>query len=230
MGVLASFVHATKRDVLISWLGGEPFLWPELQSLTVEARSFNLHVSTTTNGTMLGSKSLRSHILENYAELTVSIDGIGDTHNELREWKGGFDKLRTNITKLHEEKIEINSSTILRSNIVLMRDNIDQFIPLCHEIADWGISVITFNQLGGRDRPEFYPAHRLTASNVAFLEDILPDLKANLLKRGVTLLGSKAYMARFVSSAMGKKMPIVNCSVQFYRWDIRHQRRFLANV
>jgi len=212
MKVLAEFSSATKRDVLISWLGGEPFLWSELYALTSEARSLGLHISTTTNGTMLGSQNLRRHIIENYDELTISIDGIGDLHNDLRQWEGGFDKLHTNIAKLRDEKIAAKSSLVLRANIVLMRDNIDQLIPLCHEIADWGISVITFNQLGGRDRPEFYPDHRLSKMNVVWLEEMLPNLKHALSQKNVTLLGSKAYMARFIASANGQKMPIENCS------------------
>ena len=39
-------------------------------------RTLGLRVSTTTNGTPLGSAVVRDHILEHYSELTVSVEKL----------------------------------------------------------------------------------------------------------------------------------------------------------
>src|SRR5262245_7048223 len=70
-GRLAEHQQATGDTVLVSWLGGEPLLWPPLTNLTVHCTErLGLRVSTTTNGTTLASPDVRRHLLEHYSELT----------------------------------------------------------------------------------------------------------------------------------------------------------------
>src|SRR5262249_33471527 len=85
--LLAEYQCRTGDRVLVSWLGGEPLLWPPLTELSrIFTEDYRLRISTTTNGTCLGSRSMRAHLLEHYSELTISIDGIGSLHDELRGW------------------------------------------------------------------------------------------------------------------------------------------------
>src|SRR5215467_6730555 len=61
--VLANYQQITGDSVLVSWIGGEPFLYPELPSLTEAFTDrFGLRISATTNGTTLGSDAVRQHI------------------------------------------------------------------------------------------------------------------------------------------------------------------------
>src|SRR5205823_4127489 len=112
--------------------------------------------STTTNGTGLGSAKLRRHLLDCYAELTVSVDAVGPVHDRLRGWAGGYASLERNVLQLAKEKQARRGGPLLRANVLLMRETIPGFEDLCFKLADWGIEEITFNQLGGNDRPEFY--------------------------------------------------------------------------
>ena len=89
--VLAEYQRETGDPVLVSWIGGEPFLFSPLKSLAVLfTTGLGLRVSATTNGTTLNNASVRDHVLAHYAELTVSVDGIGSVHDELRGWPGGY--------------------------------------------------------------------------------------------------------------------------------------------
>ena len=117
--------------------------------------------------------------------MTVSVDGLRDFHDAVRGWRGGWEKLRAGVRALVAARAHAGAPLKLRANVVLMRDNLAQFAALCDALAGWGIDEITFNQLGGRDRPEFFPAHRLTAADVAALRDALPALRASLAARGV---------------------------------------------
>jgi AdoMet-dependent heme synthase len=210
--VLAEHQRATGQSVLVSWIGGEPLLWRPLGELTTEfTRTFGLAVSTTTNGTTLGAPEVRRHLLEHYAELTVSVDGIGAVHDRLRGWPGGFASLRRNVSALASEKRMAGGGPRLRANVVLMRDTVAGFERLCGELADWGIEEITFNQLGGNDRPEFFPAHRFLPEQVDGLAAELPGLRARLAAAGVQLDGGDGYLRRIHASARGKKLPVDDC-------------------
>lgn len=210
--ILANYQQTTGDSVLVSWLGGEPLLWPPLSDLTREFHSeFGLRVSTTTNGTRLNSPELRAHLLEYYSELTISIDGIGSVHDELRGWPGGFARLEHDVTLLANEKRIAGHGPILRANILLMRHTLPGFEQLCIRLANWGIEEITFNQLGGNDRPEFYPAHRLLSAQSDWLVDQLPRLRNGLAAIGARLNGSKNYATRIQATTYGRRLPIQDC-------------------
>ncbi len=210
--VLSDYQTSCNNPVLVSWLGGEPFLFKPLESLTLSAQAKGLRVSATTNGTTLGNARVRRHIVENYQELTVSIDGFPAIHDALRGWPDGFNKLRKYVSALSEESKTNADPLKIRVNVVLMRNNINDFPRLCLELATWGVSEITFNQLGGRDRPEFYPANRLHLEDVDILEQYLSGLRTELASQGVALIGGDAYLNRIRDSARNIRRPIVDCS------------------
>lgn len=208
---LAEYQRATGDRVLVSWLGGEPLLWKPLEHLTtVFVRDFGLRVSVTTNGTALASEAVRAHVLDRYAELTVSVDALGAAHDRLRGWRGGFAQLRRVIPLLAMGRSSV-ATPRLRANVVLMRDNVHEFAPLCLELATWGLDEITFNQLGGNDRPEFWAEHHLRPADVESLAEMVPPLRARLATLGVTLRGGDRYLDRMRSSAAGRRLPVHDC-------------------
>lgn len=208
--LLGDYQRQTNDPVLLSWLGGEPTLWPPLYDLAPEIKRLGIAQSTTTNGTTLGSAKVSTLILENFTELTVSVDGFSEFHDNMRAWSGGWEQLRQSVVVLAEKRSG-NSPLKLRANVVLMRDNIAVFPDLCEELANWGVDEITFNALGGRDRPEFFPAHRLRIEDVRWLADTFPALKARMAERKVTLCGSEGYLARIHASANNEPLFIQDC-------------------
>lgn len=92
-----------------------------------------------------------------------------------------------------------------------MCGNFVEFPALCEELASWGIQEITFNQLGGRDRPEFYPENRLTLDQAKQLPVMVEAAQANLRKEGTRLAHSDAYFRRILASASNEPLPIQNC-------------------
>lgn len=94
--------------------------------------------------------------MRNYDEVTIGVDAIGKRHEDLRGWKAGFSKLEKWVSELGAEATRKSSALGVRANAVLMRNTLPEFEELCGRLADRGVSQITFNQLGGRDRPEFF--------------------------------------------------------------------------
>lgn len=210
--VLAAYQHETDDRVLVSWIGGEPLRWPSWREATVRlTQEFGLRVSATTNGTTLGGADVRDFIVANFAELTVSVDAADARHDAWRGWPGGFEALRRAVPDLARHKRERGHGPRVRVNTVLMHDNVGDFPALCDEVADWGVDEISFNQLGGRDRPEFFPAHRLRVEDIERLTEQLPDLKKRLAARGVRLVGGPGYLARMRASATDERWAVPDC-------------------
>lgn len=92
-----------------------------------------------------------------------------------------------------------------------MRNNVAALAPLCHALAQWGIEEITFNQLGGNDRPTFFPAHRLLLEQVETLTQEIPPLRAALAAQGVVLRGAADYLARIAASSRSQRLTPVDC-------------------
>lgn len=210
--LLAEYQQQTGKPVLLSWLGGEPFLWRHLFPVTEHLSAAGLCLSTTTNGSTLGNARHRQWAASHLHELTISIDGDANAHDAVRGTPGGWLKLKTAVQQLAEDCARTDSPLRLRINTVLMHQNIHQFSAQCEEWARWGIQEITFNQLGGRDRPEFYPAHRLLPTDIAYLKSMLPDLRHRLATQGVRLCGQEAYLKRITHSAQNAPYPVDDCA------------------
>jgi MoaA/NifB/PqqE/SkfB family radical SAM enzyme len=208
--LLGDYAAASSRDVLVSWLGGEPLRWPPLLDISrAFKRDFGLRLSATTNGATLNSASVRRRIVEDFDELIISVDGVGAAHDELRGAAGLFAQLRENVISLH--KLKLGRGPLLRVNTVLMRDNIRAFEDLCRVVAEWGVDELTFNALGGRDRPEFYPDHSLRPADVVWFREALPGIRERMARRGLRILGSERYLDRLVSWAHNLQSPISDC-------------------
>ncbi len=202
----AELAASLSRPVLVSWLGGEPLLWPALTQLTRDLRQrHGFAISTTTNGTTLHREDVRQHLIEHYAELTISLDGPAPLHDALRGQSGLFEQIQ------HAVKQIAGRGPRLRINTVLMRHTIAHFPALCREVARWGIDEITCNQLGGIERPEFYPANRLLPEQVTTVTTQWPALHAELASQGVRLLGGEGYLRRLAASARDEKLPVEDC-------------------
>jgi MoaA/NifB/PqqE/SkfB family radical SAM enzyme len=205
--VLAGYQQRTGRAVLLSWLGGEPLLWPALPKVSRVLRRLGLRLGVTTNGVPLAAAAVRES-LQDYDQVTVSVDGLAPFHDHVRDSPGLFERVRENVRLL---RAEIGEVPLLRVNTVLMRGNVGTFAAFCDEVAGWGFAELTFNQLGGDDRPEFYPANRLLPDQVARFTEELPVVCERVERRGLRILGSTNYLRRIAATAHGECIPVSDC-------------------
>ena len=203
--------------LLLSWLGGEPLLVPWLLPLSEDLRkladksSLELVLSLTTNGTRLSDVRVRQALLANFAEITVSIDAWRSAHEQLRGWAGGFHTLTQSMQQLFHERVISGSNMRVRINVVLMRNTIAEFPALCEALSQWPISEISFNALGGRDRPEFYAKNALSAQDLDQFANALPVLRVQLAAKNIRLVGDENYLNRLKQIANRWTMPVRDC-------------------
>jgi MoaA/NifB/PqqE/SkfB family radical SAM enzyme len=209
---LAAYQQATGDRMLVSWLGGEPLQWTPVWELARTFRAdLGLRVSVTTNGTALASPAVRARLIADFAEVTVSVDGLEPFHDAIRGWRGGWTALARGVRALADETRRAGGGPRLRANVVVMRDNVGQLEPLADALAGWGVEELTINQLGGNDRPEFHRAHRLTPADADRLAAMFPGLRARLAPRGLAVLGGPGYLRRIEASARGEHLPVDDC-------------------
>ncbi len=210
--VLAGYQQATGRKVLCVWLGGEALTWPPLEDL---ARTFHdelgLRQGITTSGVTLGSASVREHLAAAYDEVTVSVDGLAEFHDRVRQCPGLFARIRDGIRALGDLAERRRRAVLLRVNTVLMRGNIQDLEALCGEVAGWGVRELSFNALGGHERPEFYPENRLLPAQVDDLVRSLPALRQRMAARGMVIRGGPEYLHRLTASARGERIAVDDC-------------------
>jgi MoaA/NifB/PqqE/SkfB family radical SAM enzyme len=210
--ILGEFARIQGRSVSVSWLGGEPLLWSELPELSrVFKREFGISMGVTSNGLPLESTAVRKSLIEGYSQLTVSVDGMGTFHDGCRDSLGLFDHIRRYVIALRGEADVANSPLKICVNTILMRGNVEDFERLCREVVTWGVSELTFNQLGGNDRPEFYPENRLLSEQVERFANELPRIRAEMAGLGLTIHGNDRYLNRIASTSRGLSIPIDDC-------------------
>jgi MoaA/NifB/PqqE/SkfB family radical SAM enzyme len=193
----AGWAAARGREVLFSWLGGEPALWPPLIPVSRALRARGARISLTSNGRILRHLEFAAEL----DELTLSLDGPPAIHDALRgpgSAAAVLDGLRLLAAR--------SPRPLLRVNTVLMRDNVAAFDELARLVA--GADELTFNGLGGRDRPAFHAAHHLRPHDVAAFAARLPALRREL---PVAIRGGDGYLARLSASAAGAAMPVDDC-------------------
>jgi radical SAM protein with 4Fe4S-binding SPASM domain len=93
-----------------------------------------------------------------------------------------------------------------------MRQTIEHYPKLAHELARLGVDELSFNALGGRDRPEFYPEARIAPAQWQQFTARLPELRAQLRCYGAQLLGQFSYLQRIAASTQELPVSVSSCT------------------
>ena len=120
-------------EFVLPFQWGEPLLHKDFLKMVKYATSKGIRVMFTTNGTMLNDDICRK-IAESGAErITISFDGIGETHTKIR----GFDyyKLREKVLNLKKIRDEVKSKLKIDISMVVFKETENDVGRLYEE---WG--------------------------------------------------------------------------------------------
>jgi len=120
---------------LIAFEGGEPLLRNDIVEILKYSRTLGFSTSIITNGTLLEKKA---DLITPYIDgsIYVSIDGIGNTHDKIRNSPGCFDKAVSGIRACEGKSFVTINTTIMKDNI----SEIPEIVKLAKEL-DVGISL-----------------------------------------------------------------------------------------
>ncbi len=127
--------------VNLAFLGGEPLANRALIRRTTElavrlasANNVAVGFSITTNGTLLNADD--AEFFERYGfAVTVSLDGVGETHDRLRPMKSGrgsYDRIIANVRPLlaRQRRMQVSARVTVTPANLGLRSVLDQFIDL----------------------------------------------------------------------------------------------------
>ena len=174
---------------ILHFSGGEPLLRKDLEEIALYAKRKGMYTSLDTNGTLITKERAKS--LTCFHRIAVSIDGIGETHEEIRG-KNTFKKTIRGIKYLKEYS---NSNvgaifTINKLNYMEMEEMIDFAKVNCDFIDFSPINVIkelfldrdTANKVGEK-------LVELKRKNKYFMENTMEYLKLfNQFLQGKTVI------------------------------------------
>jgi uncharacterized protein len=140
--VLRLLMAATPGDrVNLSFLGGEPLSNRALIQKTTrfalaEARAKDIRIgfSITTNGTLIESRDC-DFFEEHGFSVTVSLDGVGATHDRLRPFRGGlgsYQRVLARLTPLLEcqQRMQVSARVTVTPLNLELRETLDEFVRL----------------------------------------------------------------------------------------------------
>lgn len=127
--------------VNLSFLGGEPLMnRPVIRLATEHARTIaaergvDVTFSITTNGTQLTAEDGEFFEEHGFA-VTVSLDGVGAAHDQLRPFRGGrgsFDRVIERVTPLlaRQRRMQVSARVTVTPENLELRETLDAFVAL----------------------------------------------------------------------------------------------------
>lgn len=127
-------------------LGGEPTLHKDFAEILERASRHNIHKHIVSNGYFL--EQYLPVIKKNYCGVTISIDGIGETHDKIRNHEGAFEKAEGVIKKMYEMNQNLLEDEIplyYNINFVMLPDNIDEIYDFIDRMLQYDPKEIVLN-------------------------------------------------------------------------------------
>ena len=107
------------NKILINVTGGEPLVRKDLcEVMEYATNKLGFHWGMTTNGILLNDQNIEKLKKANMETVSISIDGLEETHDEFRGVKGSYKTIIQNIKKLKEADFvkHIQVTTVFHKN------------------------------------------------------------------------------------------------------------------
>lgn len=131
------------NKILINVTGGEPLVRKDLFEVMTYAVELGFHWGMTTNGILLTAENIEKLKCAGMETISISIDGLKETHDEFRGVPGSYDKIIENIKNLREANFvkHIQVTTVFnKSNIHQLNEIYDVMCSL--NLDSWRIASI----------------------------------------------------------------------------------------
>ncbi len=172
------------KPVVWSISGGEPLIRKDLAKLIAEARSYCHYVGMVSNGMLLNEDRAEELSQAGLNILCISLDFVGDEHDQARGVPGLYKKVTTIVPELISKGYNVGFNT------VIMESNLDHILPLAHKAKEWGanISFSCYCGLKKDDNSEMVRDHK-----VEQVAEVVRELKS-LKKQGYKIKNSSYYL------------------------------------
>jgi len=107
----------------VSFIGGEVFLYDGWEKIARKLTDGSLSVNVITNGFLFGDKQVEEVRYAGLSNVALSIDGMQENHNRIRNNACSFARLTQTMDRLNKEDIPVGvNTTLLDCNVVDLED------------------------------------------------------------------------------------------------------------
>lgn len=118
--------HYKASDILLNVTGGEPLVRKDLFEIMDYANKLGFRWGITSNGILINDEILNLMNQTNMETISISLDGLKETHESFRKVPGSFDKIIANIKKLQK----VPSIKVVQVTTVANKKNIKELEDL----------------------------------------------------------------------------------------------------
>ncbi|MFV2195482.1 radical SAM/SPASM domain-containing protein [Nocardiopsis sp. LOL_012] len=166
-----------RRPRAIRFTGGEPLLLRGLPGLVRRGAESGARVSVITNGRLLTSKARRLADA-GCAEIVISLDGVGATHDRIRRNRGLFDKCLAGIDAVTTAGMSYGVNTVVQ------RMGVEDLQTLADLLLSHDLPPRWWHLIPVRDHDDLVP----TAEQRSRLRRLIPALIDRAKEHGVDVI------------------------------------------
>lgn len=123
------------KTIMINVTGGEPLLRSDLFDIMAFAAALGFPWGMVTNGSLIQADTVNKMKDSGMKTISISLDGLPDTHNRIRRIPCGFEKIH-NAVKLLKSVDFLDEMQI---TTVVNHDNIHELDALFEVLQEWGV-------------------------------------------------------------------------------------------
>jgi radical SAM protein with 4Fe4S-binding SPASM domain len=147
------------RWCVLSLTGGEPFLREDIADI-LEYGMKRGKCSIVTNGSLVKDSHIDMIVRNRLLLMAVSIDGMRDTHDSIRNSPGLFDKAVGTLVKIKAKKKELKTSfPLIDIKTVILKENLNQLTDILNLADSLSADFLTFSIPRSMDNIYSAPYH-----------------------------------------------------------------------
>lgn len=135
------------RKILVSVTGGEPLIRNDVFEVMQYANSLGFKWGMTTNGMLINDNVISNMKSSGMSTISISLDGLEETHNEFRQVHNGYNQVIDAVKKLKEA----NFLNVLQITTVITKSSINELDKLYEIISDLNITswrIVNMDPIG----------------------------------------------------------------------------------
>ncbi len=164
---------------VILFSGGEPLLRHDIFDMVSLARELDIRVGLSTNGTMITEETADRLKQLGFAEVGISLDGIGANNDHFRGKKGAYDAALRGIRNCASLGLRVS----LR--LTVTRHNYQEIPAIFDLVEEEGIDRVCFYHLAYSGRGSSLRDHDISHDETRDVVDLICDRTVDLHRRGL---------------------------------------------
>ena len=161
-------------DAMLNITGGEPLLRRDLFRIMAEAAAMGFDWGMVTNGSLITPETVEQMRQSGMKTITVSVDGMKETHDSLRRLPGSWDKIMAALPLLKRAAFLDHIQITFTAN----RRNVYEFEALYRAVAPLGLDSVRVSFMDPIGRAREHEDLLLTREEILYFTGLVNRLNA----------------------------------------------------